>query len=926
MQTGVHSTTLLDPYDPQLRSRQRRGLTMLGIFLVGLMLLGVSIYIDTASLEIWDQETDVGSIAMLVHGDGVETVVEDIQKVDGVTAAALTADALSYLRMDTNEFYHGGLFADFLVTGQSYAISEEYIQAFPSVFQFLEGRLPRTETEIALELSVAEYADVTIGDLMNYSIQLNVGKRPVYVCGIYIQEIGKEIFDFYYSSTCIVLPELLNPDDLEYRVSVEIDRTGLSPFDPQGSLRQLGAIERDLVHLYPGYPETVSVPLFFVTDDLATGVEDYMEWISGQRLAQFTRAQATVLLGGLLVILTVRFYIDERRVEVQILRARGASNRHIHTFLLKELLGLSAIATILALIIGVPVSRIAFASVDFLEINPFSSTESHFMISLQTMFYAVLLTGVMPLVGYIASSPIDPQKPEKKEEPGRLARLSRGLRLIRWDALLIGLCILFLAAIYLGGTAIQENPNIILIQDALPYPLFFGVASLTIKIMDRLGEGLVSILARIKGGMPLAIGGRQATRNAGITGPFLLVLVLSMCISINAAVVASSLPQTELNHARFAVGADINIQLSDALQYQWEYLDEYTRSHERYAASSFVNVGGVYLSDGRQGRVAFVAIHPDEYSHVGFDHLGSSLDDSYLTQSLQELETNPTGAIITEDLATEYELEIGEKLNAFYLGDTETFAGFTIIDIVPALSSPLNLDEAHYWTIVGGSKIWLNADHISALIDLYTNTETYYCVRSTSETNSGELLEDIIGEMGIEIAYLGRRCSVGDALESYLTQTAYSNDRAIDSLLTILIYPIIIGAILIYGARIETKTRRQYDILRSMGAESRQLITIHLAEIIIIATLSLIVVVLFAPLLIANSIERAYIIYRIWPLVYPILIFIDPVWQFTLPLVILFVLTMLLVSGLAFCRGHRRGFFGSLSSYWTKSIVREGFE
>jgi ABC-type antimicrobial peptide transport system permease subunit len=921
----VHSTTLLDPYDPQLRSRQRRGLTTLGIFLVGLILLGVSIYIDTASLEIWDQEMDVGSIAMFVHGDGVETVVDEIQQVEGITAAALAADALSYLRMDTNEIYHGGLFADFLVTGQSYAISEEYIQAFPSVFQFLEGRLPRTETEIALELSVAEYADVAIGDLMNYSIQLNVGKRPVYVCGIYIQDIGKESFDYYYSSTCVVLSELLNPDDLEYRVSVDVDRTGLSPFDPQGSLRQLRAIERDLVNLYPGYPETVSVPLFFVTDDLATGIEDYMEWITGQRLAQLTRAQATILLGSLLVILTVRFYLDERQVEVQILRARGASNRHIHTFLLKELLGLSAIATILALIIAVPASRIAFASVGFLEINPISFAESHFFISLQTIFYAVLITGLMPLVGYIASSPFDPQKPEKKEEPGRLARLSRGLRLIRWDALLIVLCIFFLAAIYLGGIAIQENPNLILIQDALPYPLFFGVASLTIKIMDRLGEGLVSILARIKGGMPLAIGGRQATRNAGITGPFLLVLVLSMCISINAAVVASSLPQTELNHARFAVGADINIQLSDGLQYQWEHLDEYTRSHERYTASSFVNAGGVYLSDGRQGRVEFVAIHPDEYSHVGFDHLGSSLDESYLTPSLQELETNPTSAIITEDLAIEYELEIGDELNGFYLGDTETSAGFNIIDIVPALPSPLNLDEVRAWTNVGSS-IWLNANYISALIDLYANTETYYCVRSTSETNSGELLEDIIGEMGIEIAYSGHRCSVGDALESYLTQTAYGNDRAIDSLLTILVLPIIIGAILIYVASTETKARRHYDILRSMGAESRQLITIHLAEIIILAILSLIVFILYAPLFIANSLERAYSIYRIWPLVFPVLIFIDPVWQFSLPVVILFVFTMLVVSGLAFYRGHRSGSFRSLSSYWTKSIVREGLE
>ncbi|MFX0055998.1 MAG: FtsX-like permease family protein [Candidatus Hermodarchaeota archaeon] len=904
-------------------------MTTFGLFLVGLMLLGVSIHIDTISLEIWDEAMNVGAIAMLIHGDGVESVVDEIRQVDGVVAAAITADAMSYLRMDTNEIYHGGLFPDFLVTGQSYAISEEYLEAFPSVFQFLEGRLPRTETEIALELSVADYADVVIGDLMNYSIELNVGKRPVYVCGIYIQEIGNEIFDFYYHSTCIVLPELLNPNDLEYRVNIEIDRSSLSPFDPQGSLRRLRAIERSIVILYPGYPEAASVPRFFVTDDLATGVEGYMEWIAEQRLAELTRLQASVLLGGLLLILTVRFYLDERRVEVQMLRARGASNRQIHTFLIRELIGLSAVAVIFALIIGVPASRIAVASVDFLVFHPIAITELPLLISLQTLIYAVFLAGLMPVVGYAASSPLESEKREREDEPGRLARFSRGLRLIRWDALIIILSLFFLASIYLGGTAIQENPNLILIQSLLPYPLFLGVASLAIKIMNQLGEGLAMVLARIKRGMPLVIGGRQATKEVRFAGPLILIIVLSLCISINNGVVASSLPQTELNHARFAVGGDINILLSDTMQHEWEHLDVYTRSHDSCAASSFVNVGRLYLSDGLQGRATFVAVQPDEYSHVGFDHFGASLDDSYLTPSLQELQANPSSAVITENLAIEYGLEIGDELHGFNLGDTETSSGFTILDIVPALSSPLILDDpdnARDRTRVGISRIWLNVNYIAGLIDLHTNTDTYYCIRSTTETNSGELLEDIIGEVGIEIAYLGRRTSVGDAVESYLGQDTYIHDRAVDSLLTILTLPTIIGGILIYEATAEAKTRRQFGILKSMGAESSQLMSIHLAEIFVLAILSLIVFVLYGPLFIANSLERAYSVYRIRPLVYPVLIFADPVLHFALSVVILFLLTLLIVSGLAFTQNQRRVSFDSLNSHWTKSIVREGLE
>ncbi len=890
------------------------------------MLFSVSIHIDTVSLEVWNEEMDVGSVAMLVHGEGVETVVDEMRQVDHVIAAEITVDALSYLRMDTNEIYHGGLFPDFLVTGQSYAISEEFMEAFPTVFTFLEGRLPITETEIALPVSIAEYADVVIGDLMNYSIELNVGKRPVYVCGIYIQQTGNEIFDYYYNSICIVLPELLNPDDMEYRVNIEIDRSILSPFDPHGILQRLRVIERNLVSLCPGYPELMSVPQFYVSDDLANGVEDYMDWLAEERGSQLIRAQACILLGGLLLILSARFNVDERRDEVWIHRARGASNRQIHAFLLRELVGLSVIAVFLAFVTSILVSRIPYASIGFLVFEPLSMIEAPLFISAQTVTYAALAAIIMPLLGYIASAPFQRQEDSDEQEPGRLAKLNRGLRLIKWDAVLIILSVLFLAAIYLGGTTVQENPNLILIQHVLPYPLFIGVASLATKIMGKLGESLMSLVSKMGGGLTFLIGGRRAAKDARIAGPVLMMIVLAMCISINSAVHSSSLPETELNHARFAIGGDITILLSDILNYRWESLDNYAKSHINYEASSFVSVGNMYLSDGRQGRIAFAAIQPDEYSRVGYDHLGASLAESYLTESLQELETNPTGAIITENLAEAYELEIGDELRGFALGDTETSAAFTIIDIVPALSSPLIPDDARDWTRVGISRIWLNYNYMSSLINLLDKADTYYCIKSTTATNSKELLDDIIDEIGLEIAYMGRKASAGGALEYYLLQAPYLSDRAVDSLVTLLTFPLVVGGVLLYGVSSNRRTRRQTAILRSMGAEVTQLTLIRIAEALVLVIISLVVFLLYGPLFIANALERAYSKYRIWLLVYPVLIFVDPFLSFTLPFVLILVLAVLTVSSLTFLRGIRYSSFESLEPQWTKSMIQEVLE
>ncbi|MHA2210855.1 MAG: hypothetical protein ACXABV_17005, partial [Candidatus Thorarchaeota archaeon] len=494
----------------------------------------------------------------------------------------------------------------------------------------------------------------------------------------------------------------------------------------------------------------------------------------------------------------------------------------------------------------------------------------------------------------------------------------------RWDMFLIVISMIFLTAIYLGGTAIQENSSLILIQHLLPYPLFIGVASLATKIMNRLGEKLTSLLSMTRGGVSLSIGGRRAAKDVRIAGPVLMMLVLSMCVSVNGAVIASSLPTTELNHARFAMGSDITIQLNDVLEHRWEHLDNYTNLHLECEAASFVDVGSMYLSDGRQGRITFVAISPAEYSQVGYDYLGESLAASYLSESLEELETNPTGAIITENVATAYELEIGDEFHGFGIGDTETSSGFTIIDIAPALSSPIIPDNAGDWATLGRSMIWLNRIYMSALIELVANTETYYCIRSTTEANSESLLNDIIGEMGIEIAYMGRRASAGSAMEFYLEQPAYVGDRAVDSLITLLSFPIVTGGILIYGFSGIRRTRRQSGILRTMGAETSQLTVIHLAEVLILAIISLVVFLLYGPLFIANSLEIAYAKYRIWLLVYPILIFIDPAWSYTIPIVLTLILSVLLVSGLTFSRIHRKSDFESLTPQWTRSLVQEG--
>ncbi|MFX1416803.1 MAG: hypothetical protein ACFFC0_08315, partial [Promethearchaeota archaeon] len=167
-------STLVSNDHPAYHAGRRQGTTMLSFLLILTMIIGVNVYVDSFSMHIWTEFTDVGPHAMIAHGEGIQNYVDDIEALAHVTKASVTQDATAFLRMDQNEVYQGGgLAPDFMMSGRSYSLSSDYVTDFPSVFNLLEGRFPETELEIAISLSVANTANVWIGAQMNYSHFLN---------------------------------------------------------------------------------------------------------------------------------------------------------------------------------------------------------------------------------------------------------------------------------------------------------------------------------------------------------------------------------------------------------------------------------------------------------------------------------------------------------------------------------------------------------------------------------------------------------------------------------------------------------------------------------------------------------------------------------------------------------------------------------
>ncbi|MHA2602472.1 MAG: ABC transporter permease [Candidatus Thorarchaeota archaeon SMTZ1-83] len=901
---------------------------MLSFLLILSMITGVIVYIDSYSLRSWYELTDIGPHAMIAHGEGIQNYVDEIEGLEHVTKASATEDATAFLRMDQNEVYQGGgLAPDFMMTGRSYSLSNDYISDFPSVFNLLEGRFPETELEIAISLSVANSANVWIGAQMNYSHFLNGPKRPVFVVGVYLQDVGRKSIDYYYDSIGVVLPSLLNPEQIEYRVYLDVERDLVTPLDPAGSLSRLDQVEESIFRLYPGYPEELRYSEFYVSSYLADGIEDYVTWLNEQRLHQLAREQVLLLLAMMLSLLTVRYNFREREQEVRFLLSRGASSFYANRRVYVEIIGLSLVVVPLSLWLGVFSSRIGLASVGFLELEALSLTTGPPLISFDAVFISVIAGFAIPSVGIIAYHGLKPKEEKVEEGPGRLAKLTRGVRLVRWDLAIVMISFLFMAALYLGGSQLRENPFLITVQVFLPIPVFIGIASLVSKTMTRLANPLSGAFSRFLGKASASIGARKLSRNTSMSGPYALTLALVSVLVINSVAVSGTMAQTQLNHARFAVGADVTFRLSRSMVTEWSGFAEDVDVHWMVENGTFVAEGILRLSEGSQSSVVYIAVSPSEYMKVGYDHTGERLEQSYIGQLLVELATSPTGALISEDIAQEYELGVGDTLRAFSLGTDGDSAEFNVVGILPAVPAPM-IPIAGSSSSLGSRRVLLNLDYMATKVDLVESATYYYCVRTVENADGTVMVQDLSETWGADqiahaIITAYSWAGIDQIMDEYFKQPAYHMDRAIDSILVVLSVAPVIGATLVYESHLARTRRREIALLKSMGAKWKDLLATHFVEMAAIAILGIMVLLLFGPVFVANSLELSILEYRLWSYSFPVLVHLSISWTLSITIVAVILSVAVFGSILLFSLVQSFRLKDGLEARWTETSLLE---
>ena len=900
-------------------SLPRKAVTLLCFLLASAMVMGISVYVDSYSVNEWNNIIDIGPIAMTIGGDGVENQLDNIRALPGVERAAV-------LETRHGELLVGSGYDLLEVWGMLPSPTTEYLNTFTDVYELEVGRFPNNPSEITLARNTYNRLEVNIGSIVNLTVgwdEFGPIGSPLTVVGIYKGLDYDQSQQYYYSPGGSLGIGVLHPNIVwheweETEVHVEIDRTGITPFDARGSLTYVTGIEESIRALDPTYPSPNRWSRYYVNGRLSNAIIGFMSWQLIMRLTQVLRSAGVVVLACMVLFLAIRHNINERRYESNMLISRGADKAKIESIEFRETVGLSILSSFVGLGVGAVVSRVAMAATGFFEFDFSLLWTEPFLISIESIMLSLGLGIGLPVVTFIIYRSVYSTKKSEEEKGSKLASIVKGLTIVKWDILVATLTSLLLVALYMGGTAVQNDPILSIVLSVAPLALFLSVASLAIKGMRR-GANLISRgFQRVVGEIPGTVGIRRIGKEASSAGPAALVLVLAMSLAWNNAVIGASIPLTKMNHARFAFGADVTFRLDEFALPDWNDFIENVTNHELTQTGTLVSVARLYLS-ATGGRVYGVAMEPLEYLEVGYDQFGQPLNESDISDMLRDLHLTPAGAIISNDIAIEYEVSVGDTLRAATsIADVSETMAFTIIGVVEGLSNNLLQSTSQdYWAFraVGTETLWINREYIESLVDLEQDARNVYCVRTIDNVNDTILVEDILRSGGDSVVDDNDWASVSNEVTEYLGMTAYQMDRAVDTMLTVVMVGIIFGAFTVYAIEGFKARKREIALLRAMGASSGQVVKVQGAEMLVLAIVSTGLLIGYGPLMIMNTL----LTYRVTNYIFPVPIFAVIPWL-TLVTIVVFFLASILVFVLAIAfLSSRVNLSEALNASWADS-------
>ncbi|MHA1742327.1 MAG: ABC transporter permease, partial [Candidatus Thorarchaeota archaeon] len=320
----------------------------------------------------------------------------------------------------------------------------------------------------------------------------------------------------------------------------------------------------------------------------------------------------------------------------------------------------------------------------------------------------------------------------------------------------------------------------------------------------------------------------------------------------------------------------------------------------------------------------FVAVEPEEFAKIGYDYLGRPLNESLLGNYISILASQPMGAIVTESIAQEYGLAVGDIIRASTsdINGNITVAVLSVVAIVPALP-PIYLTDTgtelnnwqYVYTMVGSDVVWTSRQYMDSLFNKSSYDFCNLCVRLSPNINGTALGERALNESRRFLVQSSPYSTVMMELRNYVQKSDFAIDRAVDTMVVLGSTAIILAAFLLYASEDMRARKREIALMRAMGASQSQVEKTQIAEMMMLVIGSLFFLLLFAPLFISNALYTT----RASLYLFPFTTIVSIPWPMVGGILILFVLSTTLFAIIVARLSIRINLAQALNAAWTEA-------
>ncbi len=663
-----------------------------------------------------------------------------------------------------------------------------------------------------------EFSEIDFDETNLISFELNLTVRGFYRSGLMINDDDMLISSHNFNESII--------DNLtEYKMFQLPTKLNLDEF-PLNDIQGFNeAIDVTLVRIEQKFPLEGS--------NLISGaLWSYQGVIIFMQLIDTVMYIPAIVLSIILINLGAELALQERKFEISVLKAQGASPKQIRRMILSEVFIIAIIGEIIGIFLGIlgaamVLSTYRFMAIDFpslanalthLNIKPWS------IITTVVVTFGILFITTIKKTNAFIRQEVATAKTIEKEKKGWFKRIYGDVIFF-----MLGLVGVLLTVIADVNPDVRFSFVVDLLQTVTPLLLWYGSAGVVSRLSTKVPEKLDKILVKLFKDIGSLLKGSLSRRHQNFPRmTVLLCLSVSLCIfaAIQGETSAAEIPRL----ADTLIGGDMKIDVLGTF-------DDLSPSDFTGYEEKIDTVTPIYYTMFQSGPrwIGCFGVDLQEYGNEALWHRDSIESYPNWKEGLEVIRDNPTQNVgVGISTARSLEIDINPSFNfTIYNGTKYTANAAIIVDHAPGIL--MDFGGFSFSDFDGGADYFMLVD--KQFIDSYAPF-TNVLVRAIINLKPGvdPIEENLSFKLNSEFDWIVDAKSYEEEIEE--TRAREGLSFGFPGLLTINFIIAMVGIVIgvsIFMFMIINQRKKEFAILIAEGASRTQLIKLVLTEVISMA-------------------------------------------------------------------------------------------